>query len=747
MLHAGAQCDTHMQHVAGYAAVPPAIAIQKGPGGAHHPGRDSNSTGIHICRVQELLPASNADECAFRCLNTPLCAAATFFGTGSSADQSLHGRCFGRTAGPHTWFTPININQRNLDLKVISAFKHCRKPGCGLQSQLDALCMKVAMRSSARSPCRRATVASNRHAVKQFHGGEGYKWICGAAATSNSSYARLALACVDDLGYMVPCLFDGPAAGLCGAAEGTALKKELADVHRLGCGASTCMSTPGSGETMYREDGTQGPPRRDRVLDGSLSSLPLLPTWKKSNHSRRIRRLERLGYGECVARIDEGKAFCAGKNSSWTDWAWTAPGSHHKRPGPGEEPRNVTESTKLLSWWLGGSRAVDPFDADVFISELRRISQASGRPPTVHIVGDSTSRQQAVSLCCLLAAGSRQYNMTFIVPQDKKVGFKCSARSARHGLLATVEFTRIYRGDAPFDATDRLQPMLAHGILSTLAAAPPILILSFGAWDYAEGCDDRQAPTLCGGSRSYLLSLYAQKWAMVSGALRQAYPEGSPQRRHSIVAVRTNAPRSNECRDPSRKDCWGLPFATCNRPEPIFEAPGDEGRVEQLDLLALSKGTMRFAVMSQNAIMLAFVWQRVPWVHVLDAYAISRLRVDAHPGHAGDCLHYCLPGVPDIWNGRLLTTMMAPSRRDVVGPNGRTTSSIALTAPALTATAADSLMRWNFIHPLMGKPFVQGGSPPHLTLSLQGNASTAVDCTAEHRTGVSEAILGECTDL
>ena len=51
----------------------------------------------------------------------------------------------------------------------------------------------------------------------------------------------------------------------------------------------------------------------------------------------------------------------------------------------------------------------------------------------------------------------------------------------------------------------------------------------------------------------------------------------------------------------------------------------------------------------------ASVWQRVPWVRVLDAYDIARLRVDAHPEY-GDCTHYCLPGVPDVWNGRMLST-------------------------------------------------------------------------------------------
>ena len=71
----------------------------------------------------------------------------------------------------------------------------------------------------------------------------------------------------------------------------------------------------------------------------------------------------------------------------------------------------------------------------------------------------------------------------------------------------------------------------------------------------------------------------------------------------------------------------------------------------------------RFAVQTQNLMLLATVAQRHPWVRVLDGYEISHLRADAHPaaddftraGRASkrdkrrsgdDCLHYCVPGVP-----------------------------------------------------------------------------------------------------
>ena len=51
-------------------------------------------------------------------------------------------------------------------------------------------------------------------------------------------------------------------------------------------------------------------------------------------------------------------------------------------------------------------------------------------------------------------------------------------------------------------------------------------------------------------------------------------------------------------------------------------------------------------------------------VRVLDVFNVSALRPDAHPGRYGelrpgvrDCSHWCLPGVPDVWNQFLQHTL------------------------------------------------------------------------------------------
>ncbi|KAK8478547.1 hypothetical protein V6N12_035137 [Hibiscus sabdariffa] len=52
-------------------------------------------------------------------------------------------------------------------------------------------------------------------------------------------------------------------------------------------------------------------------------------------------------------------------------------------------------------------------------------------------------------------------------------------------------------------------------------------------------------------------------------------------------------------------------------------------------------------------------------VRLLDITGLSQLRKDGHPsafgygGHRGnDCTHWCLPGVPDIWNELLFAALM-----------------------------------------------------------------------------------------
>jgi hypothetical protein len=176
----------------------------------------------------------------------------------------------------------------------------------------------------------------------------------------------------------------------------------------------------------------------------------------------------------------------------------------------------------------------------------------------------------------------------------------------------------------------------------------------------------------------------------------------------------------------------------------------------------LDPASMRFSVLSKNLIMDAVAAQRAPWVHILDAYSIARQRADAHPGpdpktnrHGSlhpraydDCLHYCLPGVPDLYNGRLLA-LLTRAANDATSPSShraapeetvaaatRATASGASvdgaaggTPPALAEGAPGALLaRWNFA--FAGRPFVYGAlDRGGLSLHLDRHSPpTALEC-------------------
>ena len=141
---------------------------------------------------------------------------------------------------------------------------------------------------------------------------------------------------------------------------------------------------------------------------------------------------------------------------------------------------------------------------------------------------------------------------------------------------------------------------------------------------------------------------------------------------------------------------------------------------------------------------------------MIDAYSIARQRADGHPGPDpktnrrgslgprafDDCLHFCLPGVPDLYNGRLLFLLEraaaeAAERRRGGRGGGRGAQAAVVAAAAVaaasppSATAAEGvpgtlLARWNFRY---GRgDFVQG-VVPRLSLQLSRDGPPALlDC-------------------
>lgn len=359
-----------------------------------------------------------------------------------------------------------------------------------------------------------------------------------------------------------------------------------------------------------------------------------------------------------------------------------------------------------------------------------------------------------------------------------------------------------------------------------------------GGWEFEEGCDDRHTmhDSLCNdpngtARRPWVLQDFATRWALVLEAINARFPAGwqrdsvsrtsssmdtitphhiswrfddlhckrfhrhcdntsSPggsllghntrqyATAHALqvaVFLRTPTPRDFEPVDVMRG-------GHCKRREPSRDDELKEGRQAEA-------ASMRFAELSKTAILAALVAERAPWVRLLDAYGIARLRADTHLGAAVkrvpsapvcarrvcaracargalhvcgaicarpdplcvcalthcdrsrrasacsmpwrvpcqgmltivfassvyaacrtaqaarralaqtrcsftglpppcyDCVHYCLPGMPDLFNGRLLR--LVESRLSAAS------SAAALGEPFVDATAERVLQRWN----------------------------------------------------
>eukprot|EP00966_Prymnesium_polylepis_P045127 1045475-Prymnesium_polylepis.1 len=391
---------------------------------------------------------------------------------------------------------------------------------------------------------------------------------------------------------------------------------------------------------------------------------------------------------------------------------------------------------------------------------MRRLAEHShetGASQTwyVSFVGDSTIRQQAVSLCCLLSAGGRASG-SFRVEVDRSVRhgkLRCNilggAAAEKSDAIGVVTFRRTYRMDTlspsrPSEINPRL-PLPLQVALSWGRPPPQVLVVGPGGWEYEEGCADRHSlnDALCneqvGNShlqrRPWVLSDFAKRWALVLAALNSRFAD-SAARAATLVVVRTPTPRDFEPVDV-------MQGGGCTREEPMRPSELNEGKRAQAQ-------SMRFAELSKIAITAALVAERAPWVQMLDAYAISRLRADSHLGMTRssgsrcsftgleppcyDCVHYCLPGVPDVFNGRLL---------QLVEHKARTLAMLRLNGEGhrSQSSAREVLARWN---PWWygEEPLVQRVSDA-LALQLRpgrGSEPTRLRCSVAETVGTSISV-------
>ena len=303
----------------------------------------------------------------------------------------------------------------------------------------------------------------------------------------------------------------------------------------------------------------------------------------------------------------------------------------------------------------------------------------------------------------------------------------------------------------------------------------------------------------------WILREYASKWLLVAAAIRAAYIERAlPRLDNSLVIWRGASPRDFEggktrlacpCRSiTSFPDCESLrsdfPYTLSQVLQKPVDVAGDESRTvpgtspysrktltrircdlpcspRTLSWMPLHCSVVSLATCPQCLLKTAYrlikplltARSAVPWVRVLDAYSIARARPDAHPGpdpktnpngrtdslrHFDDCLHYCLPGIPDVYNGRLQTILEQtaaeaelkrqlrtdassegaaskyPTEDAVISMGGDAASGIVEGVPGTV------IARWNFE---FGRAQFVQGEAPRISLQLGRLASPApLDC-------------------
>ena len=663
------------------------------------------------CNIAPLmLNASSFDECEAACLAQPLCKAVSWV-THSHRRKQSRGRCVGRSSVDATWMRLTDPDASH----VYGGVRHCS--GCGVQHRLDALCRDLAANGTDGRCVGGAAVARNARTFNGFDKGEDFAWMCYPTVPPG---ANVALACVDGGGSMTAC-------GMHEANEPCQMAvspiAELHDEHRSGCGVPGCLASAGSTRLVPPQPHASPPPPHPPATP---------PSWVPATAAEvaeRVRALADAGYLNCTRQHDELQNKCSATRTDfgWLRWAWD---------GDGAQPRRqLSPAGTALSWWLRTTSVEadgpDAFDPLQFVEAVAALGDGM-RERVVAFAGDSTARQQAVSLCCLLHAATTvgapfRVAITFSEPFG---AVRCRVDGTAHTLLV-VRYNRFNRADALDDGRpSQMHPTLHPTLARVILQAPEVLVVNLGEWEFEDGCEDMHslhdtlAPLRCGRRRvawrHWILSSYARKLGLLSEALETAYPAGSAKRANSLVVLRTGTPR-DYVNGTMRQG------GTCVRRVPLTaaELARDEAAPEP--------GGMRFAVMSKNAMLIATAAQRLPWVRVLDAYGIAAARVDAHPGaivkaggrKAMDCLHNCLPGVPDVYNGHLLTLLATRAAGNI-------------------GQASSLLARRGFQH--SGRPFVHG-SPPDLALQFHPEAPpTRLECApASLPEGVP--LVGVCSAL
>uniref|UniRef100_A0A7N0T8S6 Trichome birefringence-like N-terminal domain-containing protein n=1 Tax=Kalanchoe fedtschenkoi TaxID=63787 RepID=A0A7N0T8S6_KALFE len=294
---------------------------------------------------------------------------------------------------------------------------------------------------------------------------------------------------------------------------------------------------------------------------------------------------------------------------------------------------NGRADTDYLRWRWKPDKCEIPFlDVQSALVKLR--------DKRVVFVGDSMSRTQWESLTCLLMSGVEDKTSVYEV-NGNKITKRIRFLGVRFSSFNfTVEFYRsvylVQHGWTPKHAPKRVRSALKLDELDSISSEwvdSDVLIFNSGQWWVPGKLFDTGCYFQVGGSLKLGLS--------IPGAFRTALDTWASWVNSNINANRTTV--FFRTFEPSH---WrDNNFRFCNVTKyPISETEGRDRSIFTDTILEVAKNMV------------------VP-VNVLQITSMSAFRKDAHVGYwsdspsVPDCSHWCLPGVPDIWNEIVLSNV------------------------------------------------------------------------------------------
>ncbi|XP_078151150.1 TRICHOME BIREFRINGENCE-LIKE 13 [Carex rostrata] len=277
------------------------------------------------------------------------------------------------------------------------------------------------------------------------------------------------------------------------------------------------------------------------------------------------------------------------------------------------------------------------------------------RNTNIGFVGDSLNRNMYISLVCMLRSASSEvrkwrpagadkgltfvrYNLTLAYHRTYLLArYGSWSATSDSGALESLGYKQGYRIDV--DVPDQKwveAPKFHH-----------ILVFNTGHWWWAPSkFDPVQSPMLFFQNGIPVIPPLTPPLGMelaLKHMLRYIENLVGPEK---FLFFRTQSPRHFEGGD------WNA-GGSCRRDQPLsIDEVGELFSLER-------NGTNVESLLVNQHLFKALKGSRF---HTLDITSMSVFRADAHPSTTGgkkheDCMHWCLPGLPDIWNDLFVATL------------------------------------------------------------------------------------------